>query len=140
MTQDVVVGSVLRPTDCGVGWRGARPSDGGGPNVVVDAPENRLELPAAVELAALRIVQEAVTNTRKHAGASECRVVLQLDGRDLLEITDDGRGFRADGRKGVGLRSIAERAAELGGTCDVRSSAGGTSVLVRLPVVMESGA
>jgi signal transduction histidine kinase len=121
--------------------RVARPADGGGPNVVVDAPENRLELPAAVELAALRIVQEAVTNTRKHAGASECRVVLQLDGRDLLvEITDDGRGFRADVRKGVGLRSIVERAAELGGTCDVRSSPGGTSVLVRLPVTMEAGA
>jgi len=120
--------------------RVALPPDGGGPNVVVDAPENRLELPAAVELAALRIVQEAVTNTRKHARASECRVVLQLDGRDLLvEIRDDGRGFRADVRKGVGLRSIAERAAELGGTSDVRSSPGGTSVLVRLPIAMEAG-
>jgi signal transduction histidine kinase len=120
--------------------RVARPPDGGGPNVVVDAPENRLELPAAVELAALRIVQEAVTNTRKHARASECRVVLHLDGRDLLvQITDDGRGFRANVRKGVGLRSMAERAAELGGTCDVRSSPGGTSVLVRLPVAMEAG-
>lgn len=120
--------------------RVARRSEGGGPNVVVDAPENRLELPAAVELAALRIVQEAVANTRKHARASECCVVLQLDGRDLLvEISDDGRGFRADVRKGVGLRSIAERAAELGGTCDVRSSPGGTSVLVRLPVAIEAG-
>lgn len=108
---------------------------------MVDAPENRLELPAAVELAALRIVQEAVTNTRKHARASECCVVLQLDGRDLLvEIRDDGRGFRADVRKGVGLRSIAERAADLGGTCDVRSSPGGTRVLVRLPAAMEAGA
>jgi signal transduction histidine kinase len=121
--------------------RVARPPVGGGPSVVVDAPENRLELPAAVELAALRIVQEAVTNTRKHARASKCRVLLQLDGRDLLvEIRDDGRGFRADVRKGVGLRSIAERAAELGGTSDVRSSPGGTSVLVRLPVAMEAGA
>jgi signal transduction histidine kinase len=113
----------------------------GAPNVVVDAPENRLELPAAVELAALRIVQEAVTNTRKHARASECRVLLQLDGRDLLvEIRDDGGGFRAGVRKGVGLRSIAERATELGGTSDVRSSPSGTSVLVRLPVAMEGGA
>jgi len=118
-----------------------RRSEGGGPNVVVNAPENRLELPAAVELAALRIVQEAVANTRKHARASECCVVLQLDGRDLLvEIRDDGRGFRADVRKGVGLRSIAERAAELGGTCDVRSSPGGTRVLVRLPAAIEAGA
>lgn len=111
--------------------------EGGGPNVVVDAPENRLELPAAVELAALRIVQEAVANTRKHARASECCVVLQLDGRDLLvEIWDDGRGFWADVRKGVGLRSIAERAAELGGTCDVTSSPDGTRVLVRLPAAI----
>jgi signal transduction histidine kinase len=112
-----------------------------GPTVVVDAPENRLELPAAVELAALRIVQEAVANTRKHARASECRVVLQFDGRDLrVEISDDGRGFRADVRKGVGLRSMAERAAELGGSCDVSSSPGGTSVLVRLPFAIEAGA
>jgi signal transduction histidine kinase len=121
--------------------RVARRHEGGEPNVVIDAPENRLELPAAVELAALRIVQEAVTNTRNHAGASECRVVLQLDGRALLvQVSDDGRGFRADVRKGVGLRSMTERATELGGTCDVTSSPGGTSVLVRLPIAVEAGA
>lgn len=120
--------------------RVAREAEAGTPNVVVDAPQNRLELPAAVELAALRIVQEAVTNTRKHGRANECRVVLRLDGRDLrVEITDDGRGFGAGVRKGVGLRSIAERAAELGGTSDVSSSPGGTSVLVRLPVTLEAG-
>jgi len=119
--------------------RVARGPEAGAPNVVIDAPENQLDLPAAVELAALRIVQEAVTNTRKHGRASECRVLLRLDGRHLrVEIRDDGRGFAAGVRKGVGLRSIAERAAELGGTSDIRSSPGGTSVLVRLPVTLEA--
>jgi signal transduction histidine kinase len=120
--------------------RVARGAEVGTPGVVVDAPQNRLELPAAVELAALRIVQEAVTNTRKHGRANECRVLLRLDGRDLrVEITDDGRGFGAGVRKGVGLRSIAERAAELGGTSDISSSPNGTSVRVRLPVTLEAG-
>jgi signal transduction histidine kinase len=115
--------------------RVARAFDSDGLNIVVDAPTDRLELPAAVELAALRIVQEAVANTRKHAAASECRVVLRPNGRELLvEIADDGRGFSATARKGVGLRSMAERAGELGGTCDIRSTSAGTSIIVRLPV------
>jgi signal transduction histidine kinase len=120
--------------------RVARGAEAGTPDVVIDAPQDRLELPAAVELAALRIVQEAVTNTRKHGRANECRVLLRLDGRDLrVEITDDGRGFGPGVRKGLGLRSIAERAAELGGTSDVSSSPDGTSVRVRLPVTLEAG-
>ena len=120
--------------------RVARDQEPGAVNVVVDAPENRLELPAAVELAALRIVQEAVTNTRKHGRASECRVLLRLEGDELrVEITDDGRGFGARVRKGVGLRSIAERATELGGTSEVSSSADGTRIRVRLPVALEAG-
>jgi signal transduction histidine kinase len=120
--------------------RVARDQEPGAVNVVVDAPQNRLELPAAVELAALRIVQEAVTNTRKHGQATECHVLLRVEGGDLrVEITDDGRGFGARVRKGVGLRSIAERAAELGGTSDVSSSPAGTTIRVRLPVALEAG-
>lgn len=120
--------------------RVARDQEPGVVRVVVDAPENRLELPAAVELAALRIVQEAVTNTRKHAQASECHVLLRLEAAVLrVEITDDGRGFGAGVRKGVGLRSIAERAAELGGTLDVSSSSAGTRIRVGLPVALEAG-
>jgi signal transduction histidine kinase len=56
-----------------------------------------------------------------------------------VEITDDGRGFGAGVRKGVGLRSIAERAAELGGTLDVSSSSAGTRIRVGLPVALEAG-
>lgn len=120
--------------------RVARDLEPGAVNVVVDAPQNRLELPAAVELAALRIVQEAVTNTRKHGQASECRILLRLEAGVLrVDITDDGRGFSARVRKGVGLRSIAERAAELGGTSDVSSSSAGTRIRVRLPVALEAG-
>jgi signal transduction histidine kinase len=115
--------------------RVARPPAPDGLEVTIDAPAERLDLPAAVELAALRIVQEAVTNTRKHGDASRCRVVLRRDGQRLVvEISDDGCGVPSTARKGVGLRSMVERANELGGSCDISSSAAGTQVLVRLPL------
>ena len=109
-----------------------------GLNVSVEAPESdRLPpLPAAVEVAAYRIVQEALTNVARHAEARACRVRLSI-GRGLeLKITDDGIGLPEDRRAGVGLFSMRERAAELGGTCAVEPAgpAGGTLVLARLPL------
>jgi signal transduction histidine kinase len=97
------------------------------------------ELPplrAAVEVAAYRIATEAVSNAVRHAGASSCTVSLALSGEDLLvQISDDGRGVPADAVPGVGSTSMRERAAELGGTLDVTSSAGaGTTVRARLPL------
>ena len=115
--------------------RVSRPDLRDGLNVVVDAPDGRLRLPAAVELAALRIVQEAVMNTRKHAGAHECRVVLRpQDDHLLVEVIDDGHGFKQNAHHGLGLVSIAERASEVAGTSDVASSSSGTRVSVRLPI------
>ncbi len=78
-------------------------------------------MPAAVDLSAYRIVQEALTNTLKHAGPDAgARVRLEFDPEFLrVEVTDDGKGPAdgADGR-GNGLRGIAERVAMLGGTLD----------------------
>lgn len=93
-------------------------------------------LPAAVELAALRIVQEAVTNVRRHAGANNCRVTLSCeDGHIEISIQDDGRGISGGHLRGVGLRSIEERALELGGQSQIGSSVGGgTTVTVVLPI------
>jgi signal transduction histidine kinase len=102
----------------------------------VEAPDELPPLPAAVEVAAYRIVQEALTNVSRHARASACTVRLACaDGRALtIEITDDGVGLPDTPEGGVGLSSMRERAAELGGECEiVRSWPSGTRVFARLP-------
>ncbi|MFI7700777.1 sensor histidine kinase [Nonomuraea sp. NPDC049480] len=92
-------------------------------------------LPAAAEVAAYRIVQEALTNARKHARATRIAVALRRDDRLRVTVTDDGVGLPADARPGVGLASMRERAAELGGTCVVREAeGGGTVVHAELPL------
>jgi signal transduction histidine kinase len=100
----------------------------------LEAPSQLPSLPAAVEVAALLIVQEAVTNVARHARARSCRVRLAANGALTVEIHDDGRGLPTDLRPGVGLRSMKERAAEVGGTCTIRSApGGGTDVHATLP-------
>jgi signal transduction histidine kinase len=92
-------------------------------------------LPAAVEVAAYRIAVEAMTNAARHASAQHCEVRLRLDGYLEVEIEDDGRGLPQPYRAGIGLTSMRERAAELGGTCVIMSTPGaGTSISARLPV------
>ena len=109
---------------------------GGPPRVNVVAPTDRLELPAAVEACALRIIQEAVVNVRRHAAASCCEVRIVPEPDALrIEIVDDGIGFTEPRRAGIGMRSMTERASEIGGSVSFRSEAGrGTRVSVRLPV------
>ena len=101
----------------------------------LEAPEQLPPLPAAVEVAVYRIAQEAITNVARHARARTCRIRISL-GKDLqLEIIDDGVGLPLDRHAGVGLTSMRERAAELGGSCEIEPMpTGGTRVLVRLPL------
>jgi signal transduction histidine kinase len=102
--------------------------------ITVTAPDPLPPLPAAVEVAAYRIVQEALTNVARHAGARFCTVRLALE-RDvlLLEVADDGNGMDQRGI-GVGLQTMQERATELGGSFQVTSTPGaGTTVTARLP-------
>lgn len=105
--------------------------------VTVDAPESLPPLPAAVEVAAYRIAQEALTNVVRHAAARTCRLSVSSDGaRDVLrlQVADDGRGLPAHHRAGVGLVSMRERAEELGGRFRLASAPpGGTVVTVELP-------
>ena len=96
-------------------------------------------LPPAVEAAAYRIVQEALTNVVKHADASACRVSLRHQGDTLfITVEDNGRGFadaerRAESR-GLGLIGVRERAAYLHGTVTLeRSAEGGARVRVEVP-------
>jgi signal transduction histidine kinase len=98
-----------------------------------DAPA---ALPAAVETAAYRIAVEAMTNVVRHSGATRCTVAIaQTD--DAVEVTvrDDGRGLDPARAAGVGLRSMRERAAEVGGEWSIGSlPEGGTAVHARLPL------
>ena len=106
------------------------------PHIVVEAPESLSPLPAAVEVAAYRIVQEALTNVVRHAAARTCLVRVSIANGSLrIEVSDDGVGLPAERRAGVGLTSMRERATELGGTFLVEAPlAGGTRVLACLPV------
>jgi len=107
-----------------------------GLRITIDSvPQGLPTLSAAVEVAAYRIALEAVTNVVRHANARQCAITLTAD-RDLrVEVSDDGRGLPDGHSAGVGLTSMRERAAELGGTCVIeRNPAGGTRVVATLPV------
>jgi two-component system, NarL family, sensor kinase len=102
-------------------------------DVTVDAPDALPALPAAVEVAAYRIGTEALTNVARHARARTVRVHLAVDSAVRLSIVDDGT---PDGpwTPGVGLTSIRERAAELGGSCAAGPTPEGGRVSAVLPL------
>jgi two-component system, NarL family, sensor kinase len=112
--------------------------------VGLDAALGERPLPPAVETAAFRIVQEALANAARHARAPRVDVGLRCaDGWLELEVRDDGIGFVpgvTQGRSGLGLTSMRERARLLGGTCRVESAPGrGARVQVRLPLALGTG-
>ena len=99
------------------------------------------ELPTAVALSMYRLVQEALTNTAKHAEATQVVVnVARGDGQLELSIADNGKGFPAEAdaprqRGGIGLVSMRERAELLGGTLDIETSPGqGTRLIAGIPL------
>lgn len=107
--------------------------------ITVDAPDTLPPLPAAVEVAAYRIAQEALTNVVRHARARSCAIRLALVGTEgsqlQVEIRDDGIGLPEERRAGVGLNSMRERAEELGGTFVIESQKGkATRVVAHLPI------
>jgi signal transduction histidine kinase len=109
-----------------------------GLQITIDAPHQLPSLPAAVEVAAYRIVQEALTNVVRHAQARTCAVRLTLGHALDVEIRDDGVGLPPGRRAGVGVTSMRERTAELGGTCRIESlPGGGTCIRARLPLHQE---
>ena len=93
------------------------------------------ELDAGTALALYRIVQEAVTNARRHAGVREAAVTLRSEGETVIaEIRDEGCGFEFDGH--TGLTSMHERAALVGGGLTVDTAPGrGTTIRVTVPAV-----
>jgi signal transduction histidine kinase len=109
----------------------------GGLRICVEAPHWLPPLPAAVEVATYRIVQEALTNVVRHARARTCAVELSLDSALHVSIADDGVGLPTGLRAGVGLMSMRERAEELGGRCVLESTpTAGTRISADLPLPM----
>ena len=108
----------------------------GGPDVEITVTARNLgELPAAVEVAAFRIVTEAMTNTIRHAAARRCHIVLARDGVLTVEVTDDGQGLPDQPPPGIGLSSMRERAEELGGSFTAtRMPTRGTRVRATIPL------
>jgi signal transduction histidine kinase len=93
-------------------------------------------IPEGVQLAAYRIVQEALTNTLRHAGPATATVTVRHVGNDLqVEVVDDGRGAAPPGEAGRGLAGMRERVAIYGGTLSTSSPPdGGYRVDARIPL------
>jgi len=104
--------------------------------VTFEGADDIPQLPAAVEVAIYRIAQEALTNTLRHASAEACTIRLAVDDQQVsMQIADNGRGMPTPVTPGVGLRSMKERAEELGGSCVLTSEPGqGTVIQVTLPL------
>jgi signal transduction histidine kinase len=108
--------------------------------VAVELADDVDSLPETVEVVALRVIQEALQNARKHAQPSSIRVRMTKDGNAwAVEVRDDGKGFDADdppvsGRRHFGLQFMRERAELIGARFEVRSSPNlGTAVRMTIP-------
>src|SRR5215469_2511968 len=111
--------------------------------VDLDMPEDFVRLPAEMETAIFRVVQECLTNIHRHSGSAVARIrVRKRDGHCEVEIEDKGKGIpqrkleelASAGTPGVGIRGMQERIRQLGGTMEISSGSSGTLVTVRLPV------
>lgn len=100
------------------------------PHCTVELGSGLDELPAAVEVAAYAIAAEAVNNAVRHSAASELALVASADaGTLVVEVRDNGCGMPVYPQAGVGLRSMGERAGEVGGRVDVLPYPGGGTVI-----------
>jgi signal transduction histidine kinase len=108
------------------------------------APEVPAAVPPRHQVELLRIVQESMTNVRRHADATVVRVRLEVaDGALLVSITDNGRGFDPETARedGLGLLGMEERARLIGGQLHITSAPSeGTLVELRLPLIVASPA
>lgn len=107
-----------------------------GLDVTFTSPDDLTDLPVPVTVAAYRIVDEALTNVVRHAGASRCRVQIAVEGCLHLEVSDNGVGPGAARAGGVGLPSMRGRAERLGGRFTLSDADPGTTVTADLPLVV----
>ena len=107
---------------------------------LVSNSDDRIEYAPEVEVQLLRIIQEALTNARKHSEAKQAWIRFEPQAESVVvTIEDDGRGFdpasvNPDGQQNFGLQTMRERAEGVGGSVQVSSQPGqGTKIVVRLP-------
>jgi signal transduction histidine kinase len=107
-------------------------------NLHVDVTDEQIpdQLPEEHKTCVFRVVQEALRNTCRHAGAKHARILVQATDRQLLlSVQDDGSGFDPAREKGLGLLGMEERASHLGGACSIDSKPGcGTIITLQLPL------
>jgi signal transduction histidine kinase len=116
-------------------------------NHVVDVrlaiPGERIELSAHARGELLQIAREALSNTARHAHATTARVSVRRDAETLrMEVADDGTGFdTAAAAPGghLGLANMRDRASRLGGTLEIESGSGGTTIIVIIPMIGPRG-
>jgi PAS domain S-box-containing protein len=112
-----------------------------GLNIDLDISDEFGRLPAEMELALFRIVQECLTNIHRHSGSKTAAIRLSRAGGDIsLKVEDTGKGIPAEKlegiqkqRSGVGITGMRERVRHFKGVMDVRSNAGGTTISIILP-------
>jgi signal transduction histidine kinase len=104
--------------------------------VEVIADELSIDLPEDHKTCVYRVVQEAIRNSSRHAGARHANISIEHDDRELrVTVQDDGKGFEPSQEKGIGMLGMEERVARLGGTLQVNSERGrGTTILFDLPL------
>jgi PAS domain S-box-containing protein len=111
-------------------------------NITVDLKLNELDssdLPPAVQIGLYRILQEALTNVARHSGAKAASIIFVRSGTALqVAVTDNGCGFDTESAtvssRHLGIQSMRERAAMLGGTVSFTSNGTGTRILVQIPL------
>jgi two-component system, NarL family, sensor kinase len=93
-------------------------------------------LAPGVEVAAYRIAVEALTNAARHSGGRRCCLELTTDQLLRLTVADDGHGLHSPNGEGVGIRTMRERARELGGRLTIQAADGsGVQVVAELPTL-----
>ena len=140
------ISATLRPAildDLGLAaalrWQAAEFTQRTGVACETRLPEADPPLAPATALALFRILQEALTNVARHAGAKNVRIGLTLEGATaILTVADDGRGIAPEvlaRQTSLGLMGMRERALAFGGTLELSAEVGrGTTVVVRVPV------
>lgn len=115
--------------------------------VRLELPEDLRRLPQDVETALFRMVQECLTNIHRHSGSSLATIRLAGSGDEIcLQVEDRGTGvprekldeMTSDRTPGIGIRGMRERMRQLGGSLNLQSSEGGTTVEARLPITQSS--
>jgi signal transduction histidine kinase len=113
--------------------RGMHTAGGAPLSVTISAPDPMPELPAAAEVAAFRIVVEALTNVARHSGSAEAHVALGVADSALTIVVEDGGGVEAPWRPGVGMSSMRERAEAVGGRLSAGAGPAGGRVDATIP-------